>query len=441
MKKSFFTKFAESGYEYLTRSKFADLLFPSQIKKDLKALNRSEKAYYTQKLMYAMGLLAVMFLLLIARIKNIYMQEDTTFVTRPKAGEEAENVTLQVNGKETYNMEVSPQILTKEAAEQQFQSFLVLLEKCVLGNNQDAMQITDNLFFPTKIENYPFQIDWASDKETLIDNIGNVHRENLKEDTVVTLTAICTYMQYQWEHEICVQVMKETLSAEETYKQNLEQYLTDDEKSQQGSVLWEFPKSFQGNELKYKSVERFDKILILALLVFAAGISLWLGKDRDLHNNRKKQQQNYEEEYLNLVSSLSLYISAGLNLQTAMQYCVKDYRTKKPKENILRGALLEFEKDMINGQSFKNALDRFADKADHIYYKRLSALLYQGFLNGTYELAETLRREVDKIREDKRRQCKVRGEKISTALIAPMMLQLCVVIAFIMFPAFSDMQF
>ena len=52
-----------------------------------------------------------------------------------------------------------------------------------------------------------------------------------------------------------------------------------------------------------------------------------------------------------------------------------------------------------------------------------------------------LEKEVIKAREEKRRQCKVIGERISTALLAPMMLQLGVVIALIMIPAFSGMQF
>ena len=79
--------------------------------------------------------------------------------------------------------------------------------------------------------------------------------------------------------------------------------------------------------------------------------------------------------------------------------------------------------------------------ADDLNYRKLAGLLNQGMLNGTQGLAVLLEKEVIKIREEKRRHSKVAGEKISTALIAPMMLQLGVVIALIMIPAFSGMQF
>ncbi len=442
MRKFSFTRFVEKIYEYLKKSRVSVILFPPQVSRDLKALNQSEKMYYVQKLTYVISIFLFVFLLIIVYVKNSYVDNASlNYIARPSPDGQSEDVVLQLDGKQTYHMKVSPRILTEEEAEQEFQSLVSSLETYILGENESVMEITENLKLPEKVEPYPFDIYWESEKEYLIDALGTVYRKNLKEDTLVTLTAICTYMEYQWEHSVCVRVMKETLSDEEQYERMLEQYLIEDEEKQQFSEAWKLPESFQGNQLQFKSLEQLDTVLLLAMLVFATGIGLWFGKNRDVRQNRRKRQQMFEEEYLNFVSSLSLYISAGLNLQMAMKHCVKDYTTRKPAKNVLRTVLTEFEKDIINGYSFQNALEKLADRTDHIYYRRLAGLLHQGLLNGTYELARTLQEEVDKIREDKRRQCKVKGEKISTALIVPMMLELCVVIAFIMFPAFSTMQF
>ena len=191
----------------------------------------------------------------------------------------------------------------------------------------------------------------------------------------------------------------------------------------------------------YSIIEHSNKWVILTILLFVCGVALWYGSDKDLQKRRQKRQDAFEEEYLNFVTSLSLYITAGLTLQAAVKCCVKDYSTKKSTDNVLRVALLNLEKDIANGYSFLSALDRFAKNADHACYRQLSGLLQQGLLNGARDLSKTLQLEVDKICEEKRRMCRIKGEKISTALIAPMMLQLCVVIALIMFPAFSNMQF
>ena len=86
-------------------------------------------------------------------------------------------------------------------------------------------------------------------------------------------------------------------------------------------------------------------------------------------------------------------------------------------------------------------MERFVAVTDDANYRRLAGLLSQGMLNGAQGLAVLLEKDVDKTREEKRRKSKVIGEQISTALIAPMMLQLGIVIALIMIPAFTGMQF
>ena len=83
----------------------------------------------------------------------------------------------------------------------------------------------------------------------------------------------------------------------------------------------------------------------------------------------------------------------------------------------------------------------FAEKTDDINYKRLAGILNQGIVNGAQGLAGVLEEEATKVRDEKRRQSKVKGEQVSTALIAPMMLQLGIIIALIMIPAFTNMYF
>lgn len=448
MKKSFMSKQVERVYKCLKRSKASILFFPPQVKKNLLVLSQNEESYYVQKLKQAAGVLFLVILLVAFGIVKILFLDttQTDSIERPRADEQSTEVTLQVGNKQgeteqVYTLEISPKVLEYEEAEAEFHSLITFLETYIAGQNQDTMQITDDLTLPDKVEGYPFDIYWESDKEHLIDNIGNVYREGLEQDEVVTLTAICSYMEYQWEYSFGVCVMQENLSEQALYNRKLEQYLREDEVSQQGADVWELPTAFQGENLQYNVVEHSNKWVVLTVLLLVCGVALWFGSDKDLQKSRQRRQDKFEEEYLGFVTSLSLYISAGLSLQAAMKYCAKDYACKKPTNNVLRVALLNFEKDITNGYSFQSALDRLAKTTDHSDYRQLAGLLQQGLLNGAHDLARTLQVEVDKIREDKRRKCRIRGEKISTALIAPMMLQLCVVIALIMFPAFSNMQF
>lgn len=442
MKNAFLNKCIGNLYAYLKKSGLSVLLFPTQVRKDLQVLKKDEKKYYIKKITRFLGILcSAIFIVIVVVIDSRHIDTTIHCIERPESFEKAKEVYLQVGGEQTYALEIHPTQLTELQAEEQFYALVTFLEKYMLGENLDVMQITGNLVLPQSVEEYPFDIYWESDKAHIIDDVGNVYRENIKEDELVTLTAICAYMEHQWEQEFVVQVKKEDVSKEILYERNLKTYLLEEEERTRTSKVWNLPTSFQKEALTYSVAEGSQKEVLFVILLLVSGVALWIGSDKDLHNNRKKMQEKLEEEYLNFVSGFSLYISAGLNLQAAMKACVKDYKRREPEGDMLRELLLDFEKDMLNGYSFQSAWERFANRTDHVYYRKLAGLLQQGLFNGTHDLANALQQEVTKIREDKRRNCRVKGEKISTALIAPMMLQLCVVMALIMFPAFSNMQF
>lgn len=430
-------------YDFLRKGSLGTVIFPLWVKKNLQALEQSERTYYVQKLTYFIGILLFASCILAILLLKRYTTEalEITTIERPKAYEEASDITLEIDGKTRYDITIYPSALSAEEAERAFRELIIALETYLLGGNQSAEAIMQNLNLPSEIEGYPFAIYWESDKEHVIDSAGNVFRKNLREDELVTLTAVCTYKDYQWEWETCVLVLKENLSKEEAQKRELETLLIEGEETTRSEAVWKLPETLDGQKLTYNVVEETDTIWILLLLLFVTSIALWIGADKDLHSKRKKEQGKFEAAYLNFVSSLSMYVSAGLNLQMAMQYCVKDYAKRRLEGDVLREALLKYEKDIMNGHSFQGAVERLAERADHVYYRRLAGLLHQGLVNGTRDFAGTLQQEVDKIREDKRRQCRVYGEKISTALIAPMMLELGVVIALILMPAFSNMHF
>lgn len=437
-------KTAKSLYDLLKSSHLAAVCFPIEVQRDIRALGKDEEAYYIQKLTYVIGIMSgVAVLLLCYGLKGRLLEGDRAdTIERPAVHEDAQKVSLQVGSQDSrYDIEVSPRIWTREEAEQQFLEMTALLDAYILGQNESLDRVSEHLLLPEYIEGYPFDIYWESDNEQYIDSLGTVYREGLQEDQIVILTAYITYGEWSWEHQFGVCLQKEELSWEEQYDRELKQYLLEDELSQRNSDVWQLPKTFQGEVLQYEEAEKDYTMWILAVVLAVASIALWIGQDNDLRINRQKIQAFLEEEYIGFVSSLSLYISAGLNLQTAMGYCAKDYECRKPTGHLLREALLEFQKDVVNGYSFAAALERFASRADQLHYRRLVGILNQSFFNGAKGLPQLLQQEVDKIREENRRQSKVTGEKISTALIAPMMLQLGIVIALIMIPAFANMQF
>lgn len=430
-------------YKVLQKSSVSVVFFPKSVQKDIDILGESTERYYIKKLGYVCGLcVAGIGIFLVYGFSScfhngVYVE----YVQRPQVYEKSEEISLKT-GKQNdiITVEVEPVLWTKQEADAGMEQVISELEYEILGANQSLEEVEADLYLMESLEGYPFDIYWKSSDETLIDTYGTVNRTGLLEDTIVTLTVEFTYMDWEWSSSFAVVLKKEVLTEQEQYKRSLETLLLQEQAENRQETEWELPKYMGEERLYYQETEKDNTVLILAVLVLVGAVGVWIGQDKDLHKNRMTRQQQFKTEYIYFAESLSLYISAGLTLPTAMQFCINDYKKRKPKEHLLREALLDFQKDMQNGIGFLEAMKRLSETSDDVNYKRLAGLLNQGMINGALGLADSLEQEVQKTREEKRRQSKVEGEKVSTALIAPMMLQLGIVIVLIMLPAFSSMQ-
>lgn len=429
-------------YIRLKSSRAAYFLFPREIQKDIVFSGKKVDRYYVQKFIYTGGLLLLsLFLAVLFVVQQVFSgTEAVDVIERPKAYEEAAEVAL-LAGEQTYLISVSPIIYSKEEAEQKLKEVMEQLEMLILGENEGLDCITEDLYLPDSIEAYPFDIYWESDREELADAFGRVNRKGLEEDTVVILKAVFYYEEWMWENQFGIVVKKELLEEGERYRRELEDTLLQSEKEQREQAVWKLPTFFGEEEMKYRKIEKDYTILFLAGLAVIAAIAVWIGQDRDIRLVKQKRQEIIRTEFSELVSGLYMYLSAGINLQTAVSYCARDYSNRRSIENPVRILLQDFQKNIANGYSFSEALEHFGEEADEMEYWKLANLLNQGLVHGSQGLADRLKQESERVWEEKRRQSKVRGEQISAALIAPMMLQLGIIFVLIMIPAFRGITF
>jgi hypothetical protein len=437
-------KIAGLLYGILRNSPMDSICFPRAVQSDIAILGVDEEGYYVQKIVFLCQILLVGILLVCLCLNSSWLEQKgyVEQIERPEAYEEPEKIMLKAGRLEdVFLLEIEPVQLTWEEANKQVSLLAEALRTSILGENESLEQIEKDLFLPDYVEGYPFELVWESDNEQLIDDLGTVNRSGLQEDRLVELAVTFYYREWMWEERFAVLVQKEILTSEEQYTRELGQLLKSSEQLTRESKEWELPDYFGEEALYYQKELKDHTVLWLLLLIIGAAGAVWIGKDQDVHNLRSNRQELFQKEYVAFVESLLLYISAGINLQTALQFCTRDYVKRKPEENVLRTALIEYQKDIKNGVGFWEAIQRLVTTADDLDYRKLAGLLNQGMLNGAQGLSVLLEKEVLKVREEKRRQSKVAGERISTALLAPMMLQLGVVIALIMIPAFSGMQF
>lgn len=435
-------KFLQKQYIRLQHCRAAYLLFPKELQKDIELAGKSADVYYVQKFLYTGGLLAAsLLLLLVFLVGEVWKEKQTiTQIERPKAYEKTAEVEIQA-GDRQYDISVSPVLYDWQEAQQEFEKALEWLDVSILGQNESFDCITQDLYLTDQAEGYPFEIMWESDREDIVDTSGRVNRKGLEEDTIVILKAIFYYQEWVWERQFGIVVQRELLEESERSYREVEQKLLASEKEQRNEAVWKLPDSIGGEDMTYQQSDIDYTMLLFAGLCAVAGVAVWIGQDRDLKVIGRTRKELLRREFSSLVSSLYMYLSAGVNLQSAMWYCARDYERRKPQTNPVRILLQEFQNNTANGYSFAQALEHFAASADEMEYWKLANLLHQGMLHGNQGVAEGLKIEVQRVQEEKRRQSKIRGEQISTALIVPMMLQLGIIFVLIMIPAFSGFEF
>ncbi len=431
---------AQKLYERLEGSRFFNLLAPLGLRSNIEFGGMEVQRYYTDKISLLIRVLAAGLLLLALQGIALYLQkEEVTVITRPAAGETAqtEELLLESEGA-VVAVEVYARELTWEEADEGFQSLLSLLEVSVLGDNTDFGQVTENLVLPDTVDGYPFTLTWGSSDADVISTDGTVNREDLEQDTSVELTLKADYGEWQWYYTFEMTVLVPETDALGQYLKAVEALLQESEETSRDQDQWELPSELYGNALNFFRETDYSSLIWIALLVVLLPPLLWVLKDRDLMDQRRKRREVMRDAYPEFISSLSLYIAAGLSLQRALHECASDYQKAPGQIRAPGRELSDFVKRMRGGYSFYQALDAFADACDEEHYRKLAGLLRQAEKNSMRGLVQLLEQEALNVQEEQRRSFRVKGEQMSDKLLVPMMLQLAIVMGMIMIPAFMS---
>lgn len=430
---------ADNIFLLLQKSPAFSWLAPMHVRRDIRFHGMEIRAYYVKKLALILKVgLCGMLLLALSGLKSFWQAEPLTALERPLAGEAAETRQVLVEPEAgELTLQIYPRELTWEEADGYFGPMLAFLEEYILGENESALEICSDLVLPEEVEGYPFTLSWKSGARDIISDTGAVDRAALTAETEVELTLEAGYGSWQWQYSFTVTVLPEALTESEQWVRDLEQLLKDSEENSRQETVWTLPEELAGRGIRIFAAKDSATFFYLLILFLILPPALWAGQDRELWNRRKKRRSRMRQEYPEFVSSLSLYIAAGLNLPRALAECEADYQRDGGEAPAGR-QLSELMKRLRDGHSFYQALDIFAEDCDEEHYRRLAGILKRADKNSMRGLARQLETEAAAVQEEIKRHSRAQGEQISTKLLGPMMIQLAIVMGLIMIPAFAS---
>lgn len=423
---------------------FQNLYDAHRILNPFKQTSDEIEIYFIKKLGTSLLILffGVIFVL-IFQIKNDgnqYLEKDGISIERNGYLEDEEKIILDayVDNSEIKDVQVvvGNRKYTDEQLLEMLPEFEALLEAEILKNNESADHVNNDLSFVSEIEGYPFEVIYKWEDKELINRDGRISA--IEEGSqIVKIEAIISYMDFKASYEFSIVICPKDYSYYELLEKKLLDSVREDEN--QSSEYYHLPGIVDGMEVRWSEKKKNNTIIFLLVVVIVA-IFVFLGRDKDIFDQVDKRSEQMIEDYPEIVSKLTLLISAGMSLRSAWKKMVMDYVQKIKEDGTKRRYAYEEMVytfyEMESGVEETICFQNFSKRCKVQKYIKLATLLDQSLKLGAKGFTEELKKESRDAFEEKKSIAEKKGEEAGTKLLLPMMLMMIVVMVVIMVPAF-----
>lgn len=148
-------------------------------------------------------------------------------------------------------------------------------------------------------------------------------------------------------------------------------------------------------------------------------------------------------DYPDIISKFSVLMSAGITMKSSLERIVNDYRNQRKSGYCKKHYIYEELAGVLNkiaaGMDEGAAYEEFGRKVNVLSYIRFATMLSQNLKKGNKVMLEQLNvTAIDSINERKESLKRI-GEKASSKLLFPMMIQFIMILVIIMYPAITGL--
>ncbi|MBQ7677130.1 MAG: type II secretion system F family protein [Lachnospiraceae bacterium] len=345
--------------------------------------------------------------------------------------------------KNNVRVHVSRQAFTGEEALARMEEAKKEIDSSIAGDNPSLESITKPLAVAGEYSEGAVEASWSFSEPSLIGQDGSVHLENVTEDTVCYASATLSCGTYETVYSFPVRVVVPNVKSEEGFSYYLKKALYDADEATKEAAVLVLPTTVNGTKVTWKRKRNY-RGQELALMGIIAGVAVVLGQGEEARRARARRSEALEADYPQLVSTLSLYVSAGISVKGAFERIAAQYKSRMPDK---RGsphpgydAIVIALREMEDGLSETQAYRKFGQRCDHRYYSKLAMMLSQNVKKGNRQLKEQLEKEEAECFEARKVRARILGEEASTKLLIPMGMMLGVVLIVTIAPALMNMS-
>ena len=354
-------------------------------------------------------------------------EREVELLAKSGSGEEAQaHVTLR------------PVKYTEEEQEILCKQMLKELEVLALGENASWNEISKPLVFPESVAGYPFTLKWHSLDPAVLSSGGKVADFDAPvwertQTVLVELQLEISGEDFEREHSFYARVCP--LREEKTFGEAVQGALEEAEKNTEEEKV-RLPAEIQGEKVSWSGRKQNRSTTVFLLGVAAAGAAVFF-HNRETEKELKEKRKQMEKEYPVIVSKITLYLGAGMNIRSAWEKIAGS--VPENNENPVYEEMRITCREMEGGVAEAEAYARFGRRVRQQCYVRFVTLLAQNVKRGNAALLSLLRQEAFAALNEHAAFVKRAGEESATKLLLPMIMLMGMVMTLIIVPAFMSM--
>ena len=377
-------------------------------------------------------------------ICNSFLKVNTVennYINRPGVDEYDTEMEIEVEGlldkPQRIEIPVTKRTYSKDEAKEAINKGLEEILLTLPGENSSLQNITTDLNLTNEISDLGLSVRWDFGESELIDILGNVHNENLKENRNIDIEVSLSYETYEESYIIPITVCPKILSDDERLLKGLIDKIANVDKESVQKDGYILPDNYEGKRLIYHYGEAFN-FNIIPIMGTVIAILLYLQDKEKERRSTEKRKRELMKDYPDIVSKLIVFIGAGLSVRQSWESIVIDYENECKENNERRYAYEEMVKALAKLKTgiYENTVYKdFGRSCGLRQYMKLASLLEQNRRNGLANLHSLLSMESQSAWDERINLARREGEELNTKLLLPLFMMLLIVMMIIIVPA------
>ena len=377
-------------------------------------------------------------------ICNSFLKVNTVednYINRPGVDEYDTEIEIEVEGlldkPQRIEIPITKRTYSKDEAKEAIKKGLEEILLTLPGENSSLQNITTDLNLTNEISDLGLSVRWDFGESEIIDILGNVHNENLKENINLDIEVDLSYETYEESYIIPATVCPKILSNDERLLKGLIDKIANVDKESIQKDGYTLPDTYDGKSLIYHYGEAFNFNIIPIMGVIIA-ILLYLQEKEKERRSTEKRKRELMKDYPDIVSKLIVFIGAGLSVRQSWESIVIDYENECKENNERRYAYEEMVKALAKLKTgiYENTVYKdFGRSCALRQYMKLASLLEQNRRNGLANLHSLLSMESQSAWDERINLARREGEELNTKLLLPLFMMLLIVMMIIIVPA------